>query len=116
MNIPPECIGRKILDIRIDDDLIIEFEDRSCLSFMGGQEWSQHTYMETDDEVEVFFGSTFLGVELDEVKTIEDKGWEHEIQFLRILTSDGPLTICSHNKYDGWYGAFNLEVFFREGL
>lgn len=38
----------------------------------------------------------------------------HDIQFVDILTSKGPVQLVTHNNHNGYYGGFSIQVAVRE--
>lgn len=97
-----------------DDILTITFTDETVLrAFDNGQSCCEHRYMVTDDDLTKLAGSTFTGFELREApsEVIDDGyGEEHEVQFLLLNTSTGPVTFASHNEHNGYYGGFAIVL------
>ncbi len=102
------CKGRTIAEINVTDDCCtITFSDRSKLKLQdAGQSCCESRYMRTDDKPEEFVGATLANVEIGDAPEIEAGGECHEVQFLRILTSNGTFVCSAHNEHNGYYGGF----------
>lgn len=112
------AIGRRIERIAIEEnELLITLPHGVLGLFDDGQSCCERRYMRTDDDLPYFVGARFLGAEVAtaaEVPRDEDSYGEHEIQFLRILTSRGVITIANHNEHNGYYGGFSLVAVRRD--
>lgn len=110
-------IGKKIAVLELKEkELYIEFEDKTSLSvYDDGQSCCEYRYMTSDDDLQYFIGTEFMGYELKPVteKVSESYGDVHEMQFLQIDTSLGSFTIENHNEHNGYYGGFIITV--KEG-
>lgn len=96
-----------------DDVLTLTFTDDTVLrAFDNGQSCCEHRYMVTDDDLTKLAGSTFTGFELRQAPNeSDDDGYgEHEVQFLLLNTSTGPVTFASHNEHNGYYGGFAIVL------
>lgn len=108
-----DSIGKTIRDVVLEDDrLTVTFADDTTLAFFdNGQSCCESRYMRTDDTLADFANATFLGAELESGPDEEGEyGDMHEIQFLRLQTSAGPLVCSSHNEHNGYYGGFAITV------
>jgi len=106
------CFGKKITTLTLgsDDALHFTFSDGSKVAaFDDGQSCCESRYMRTDDNLEDFIGATFVAAELKDAPNMEDEYGDHEVQFLEIMTSNGALTMASHNEHNGYYGGFNIK-------
>jgi hypothetical protein len=93
-----------------DEELTLLFRDNTKLTFFdNGQSCCEHRYMRSDDKLSDFIGATFTGAQLKEADPKACEYGEHEIQFLEIQTSNGPLTISNHNEHNGYYGGFSIR-------
>ena len=108
-------IGKVISSVVLthEDELHLKFEDGTGLKLWdGGQSCCESRYMRTDDNLEEYIGATLIGGELKDAPNVsdDDEYGEHEVQFLEIQTSKGPLTMASHNEHNGYYGGFYIEA------
>lgn len=105
--------GKKIASIEVSDvrlTVLFEGGDSLCAEDMG-QDCCEERYMRTDDDVESFVGSSFVGVVLREGPCTGHPGDMHtDVQFLEVLTSGGPLTVSSYNDHNGYYGGFDVVL------
>lgn len=104
-----EFIGKTIIKIDMNEKrLRLLFFDETSLTFRdNGQSCCENRYMRTDDDLEYHVSSTFLGAETSaSEEMIVDEYGEHEIEFLKISTSNGGFTISNHNEHNGYYGGF----------
>lgn len=107
------AMNKTISALRLDteDILHIGFSDGSELSARDdGQSCCEHRYMVTDDALEHYIGATFTGAELRDAPNEPDDYGDHEVQFLLINTSAGPITFASHNEHNGYYGGFAIKL------
>ena len=122
-----QYIGRTITNIRIEvddegrkeDSLLIEFEPDEeepvpepglLRLYDGGQQCCEYRYMNTDDPLEYFIQSTFLGVDVRDVSGWYDGIWGTECAFLIVSTSLGEFTVANYNEHNGYYGGFSLTA------
>ena len=105
-------IGKTIDNVNIyEDELTVRMKDGSAVRFKDeGQSCCEHRYMRTDDDLHEFEGSAFIGAEVVDAPDVEDAGEVHEVQFLRIHTSEGVITVSNHNEHNGYYGGFSIEA------
>lgn len=93
------------------DTLVVTFEDGTVLNLWdAGQSCCERRYMNTDDDLAYYKGAVLSDVEVAAgTDTPEDEwGGEHQIQFLRLLTDRGVITVANHNEHNGYYGGFHL--------
>ncbi len=93
----------------IENVLRFDFQDGSILRIWDdGQSCCESRYMRTDDNLDDFVGSTLLDFELADAPSPELGEYDeaHEIQFLRVKTDRGVLTVSNHNEHNGYYGGF----------
>lgn len=114
-----EALNKTISQIKFENDsLKLYFTDGTgILIFDDGQSFGtvyggcEHRYMTTDDDLDSFTKAVFLGLELLDAPTIEDEDSDpHEVQFLKVSTSNGVFTIETHNEHNGYYGGFFVKV------
>jgi len=113
--------NKKIVTIKFDvesygeSSLVFTFSDgRKMRVFDGGQDCCESRYMHIDDDLSEFETGQFLGIEVKSVDVADDdnesSGCCHEVQFVDINTSRGPISIVNHNEHNGYYGGFRLAV------
>lgn len=107
-------VGHKIKTILFKRErLEVAFDDlEGIFYFENGSVDSEAAFMTTDDDIESFTGSVFLGVELAGITVSEpiESPSSYEIQFLKFNTSIGTFTIESHDKLSGFYGEIILHI------
>lgn len=115
-------LDKDIKDIKLaDSELILTFLDDHVMVISDLQECLEERYFTTDDKLEDYIGSKFLGIVIKEVglknEDASDDGLiVHEISFMEIKTSKGPITIAAHNEHNGWYGGINISVHVKPPL
>jgi hypothetical protein len=100
------------------EGLRIDFTDNTAIVLGDeGSSCCETRYMTTDDDLSYYVGATLLKVEIASAPSTppNEYGGEHEIQFLRIITSKGVIVCETHNEHNGYYGGFNLEVYWVQG-
>lgn len=105
-------INKRIREIRHEDNvLIVVFEDGNNLIVSDErQDCCEIRYMQIDDNLKEYVDATFLGIEEKPSEVIDDTGDVHEVQFVEILTSKGPLSVANHNEHNGYYGGFAVRI------
>ena len=106
-----EALGKTIAEAELTsrDELHIGFTDGTKLIFSDeGQSCCESRYMRTDDNLEEYVGATLIGGEVKDAPNMPDECGDHEVQFLEIMTSKGPITMASHNEHNGYYGGFYI--------
>jgi hypothetical protein len=79
--------------------------------FDAGQSCCEHRYMRTDDDLKSFIGAELVDAEISNAPDqVDEYGETHEIQFLRVKTSKGLITISNHNEHNGYYGGFAIRA------
>lgn len=110
------CTIRKVFLDEDNNNLVFWLSNDSELKIWdGGQSCYESRFMTTDDNLNEYFGSVLLGMELKPVgRNSEDEednwGDVHEIQFLDINTSKGTFQMANHNCHNGYYGGFYIEA------
>lgn len=75
----------------------------------GGGYCDETRWMVCDDDLEYIHGATLCGIELLDAPSVpNDEGDTHEVQFLRVFTSMGNVTVETHNEHNGYYGGFDI--------
>jgi hypothetical protein len=112
-----EAIGKTITKIYFDVDLYdaeaLRFEMLDGTSFGIvdiGQSCCESRYMVCDDNLAAFAGAILLGVNLGSASKVEEEWNTHEIQFLNVVTNRGVFSVASHNKHNGYYGGFYIQI------
>lgn len=106
-------IGKVISAVELtqQDELHLKFEDGTGLKLWDdGQSCCESRYMRTDDNLGEYIGATLVGGEVKDAPDIDTEYDTHEVQFLEIQTSKGPLTMASHNEHNGYYGGFYIQA------
>lgn len=105
-------LGKEIYDISLqgeNDLLVIRFVDHSMLEIRDvGQSCCESRYMTIDDNLAEFKGSKLVGAEIADADSIEDGGEVHDVQFLKLATDRGIITVSNHNEHNGYYGGFAI--------
>lgn len=112
------AIGKAIRSVAlVNDKLSFVFTDNSRLHLWdAGQSCCESRYMVCDDDLSTFVGAVLLGVDTKDAPSVEDKYGEHEVQFLEVQTSAGPITVATHNEHNGYYGGFSIRACSNEAL
>lgn len=101
------ALGSVIRGVSADDPFRLCF-DHGTLELSDTAEYCcESRYMTCDDATDDFVGAEFLGLEVADCADLDD-GEVHEVQFLKIKTSLGDITVANHNEHNGYYGGFNL--------
>jgi hypothetical protein len=105
------CLGEKIQKVEISDKVCtIRMQNGSgCLLSDDGQSCCEYRHMSCDDDLAAFVGSTLIDIEIaDGPSQADEYGEAHDTEFLRLMTSDGVITIVNHNEHNGYYGGFYI--------
>jgi hypothetical protein len=108
-------IGRNIATIEIPPDhdwrIDIMFVDGSQLRLVMMSECCKERFFRSDDDAHQFVGAIYNGVEIKRAEYVDDQEYEvHEIAFLEVNTSVGPMTFAAHNIHNGYYAGFDIEI------
>lgn len=102
------------IEMRDNEKLDITLSDGDILTIWdNGQSCCEHRYMSSDDKPDDFIGATLIDIEVASADGVPTDGEEHEIQFLRIMTSRGVYVVSNHNEHNGYYGGFWLAADLR---
>lgn len=96
-----------------EDFLRISLQDGTTLAVFDAQRsCCESRYIECDDTLKEFEGSIFKGIEHRKLAVEEPNVYAdtHEIDFVLIHTSNGVITLRTHNEHNGYYGGFCLRV------
>ncbi len=106
------AVNKRIAHIYMTDDVLtIKFDDGYILHLKDdGQSCCEHRYMKTDDTLSDFIGGVMTGAEVVDAPNQSDEYSEHEVQFLRVHTDKGILTVSNHNEHNGYYGGFYIQA------
>jgi len=117
-------VGKVIASIKIDEDanhgkgeLQIGFTDGTKLYVHDDrQQCCEYRYLHTDDDLTYYIGATLIKLRIAEVTSVkqEDYAYEHDVQFLHIVTSKGTFTLETHNEHNGYYGGFSIVAHLGE--
>ncbi len=120
------CKGKTITAATVDGTgCVLTFDDGSRLElFDDGQSCCEHRHMSTDDNPADLVGAQLLDVVESDgngyiVPTPDPddycSGECHDVAFVRITTTNGPLVLVNHNEHNGYYGGFGLVATLRKG-
>lgn len=123
VNALQSSLGKTIKTVKLTkdkDELQFTFTDKTVLTlYDSAQSCCERRYLSCDDNLKPFKGSTLIGVDLVEAKSEEiallEKdgdyhGEDHEVMFLKIKTSEGVFTVCSHDEHNGYYGGIIIQA------
>jgi len=109
-----EISGLTISEVILGGDrLTMRFTDgRALIIEDTGQSCCENRYMDCDDDLTAIAGGHLVHIELSEPgHTDEDDNYGcHEVQFLKVQTTNGFFTCCTHNEHNGYYGGFSIEM------
>lgn len=107
-------VNKTIASVRLEDDALrFVFTDGTRMKmYDAGQSCCETRYMSTDDDLSQFTGAVLLDAEVRDAPDINEGGNDepNEVQFLVIVTDRGNFTMANHNKHNGYYGGFSIEV------
>lgn len=106
-------VGKTISEIEImDNELLFLFSDGSKIKlFDGWQSCCEHRYMDTDDSLDDFVGSTLQGATVQAGPTDQKSSTRvDESAFLIVSTSKGQFTMVNYNEHNGNYGGFSIRA------
>ena len=104
-------LGEMVTAIRLTPD------QRTCEVQLGGVVFGitdalrlccETRYMVCDDNLAAFVGSILQGIEVVDGPETTKGDTTHEVQFLRLITTHGTVTISNHNEHNGYYDGFSL--------
>jgi hypothetical protein len=82
-----KILNKQIQSASFNDELVLTFTDGTRAAFQdNGQCCCEERYQTCDDDV------------------------VHECAFVRVQSDKGFVTICNHNKHNGYYDGFNLVI------
>jgi len=95
--------GDGAVEIRFSDGVRVVLLDdgRSCC---------ESRYITTDDNPADFVGAELLDLESEGKEAVGEYGEPHEMEFVRLKTSKGTFTLCTHNEHNGYYGGFHIVL------
>lgn len=94
------------LQLALEDGVTLLIQDQ-------GQSCCESRYMTCDDNLANIFGGRLLAIEVLDGPDLPS-GETHEQQFLIIRTTEGTITVASHNEHNGYYGGFALRITERQ--
>lgn len=106
-----QVINSAYIDEEIGEDgaLVITFQNGAVLHIRDtARSCCESRYMTCEDDLTQFKGATLKDIIVEDGPTKETWGEPHEIQFLRVHTSNGVFTVETHNEHNGYYGGFWL--------
>ena len=120
-----EIAGLTIKHVRMGGDsresLAIEFNEGATLIIADeGQSCCESRYLTCDDDLTGHEGGSVVSIDTDapDPKPVLDYAAQkesdsygcHETQFVKVQTTKGSFTLCTHNEHNGYYGGFGLVV------
>ena len=107
----PMYVDKIIKSTKMSEDVLqISFEDGTGIEITDeGQSCCEYRYMTTDDEINFLIGTSIQNIMVKSGPDIEADD-VHEQEFLEIQTNKGFITIVNHNKHNGYYGGFSLNI------
>lgn len=96
-----------------DEHFDLYFDDGNAIRIRdGGQSCCEQRYMTCDDDdVSKIVGSKLTNIELRQGPTEEiEWGDEHQTMFVEIATDECFVTLTTHNKHNGYYGGFSINI------
>jgi hypothetical protein len=111
-----KSLNKTIIKINLEDNkLKLSFnDDTELIIWDGGQSCCEDRYMVCDDDVKPYIGGKLKDIEILDAPNEEDEYGEHEVQFLKIITSKGWFKLSNHNEHNGYYGGFYIELRLNE--
>ena len=111
-----ETVGLTIVEIELrngdEEAVILHFDDGRALRITDSdQDCCEERYLRTDDEIDRFLPSQFIGIQIKEAQVlVENREMSdvHEVVFVDVLTTKGPITFSAHNVHNGYYGGFTV--------
>lgn len=67
-------------------------------------------YITTDDDIQSLVGGVLTRIECKPGASMVEGGECHETMFVEIGTDKGFVTLTTHNKHNGYYSGFDLEI------
>jgi hypothetical protein len=123
-----ELAGLVIKEVHVDSEAaIIHFVDDGGYVRIAdeGQSCCESRYMACDDDYTGLAGGSLVCIELDAAappsKDVaettpdpDEDDWGsdscHETEFVKVTTTKGSFTLCTHNEHNGYYGGFSINV------
>jgi hypothetical protein len=106
-----KILNKQIQSASFNDELVLTFTDGTRAAFQdNGQCCCEERYQTCDDDVSILNGTTLLSVDVSHADGEEDDDVVHECAFVRVQSDKGFVTICNHNKHNGYYDGFNLVI------
>jgi hypothetical protein len=114
-----EIVGLTIKEVVMagteGDQLAIHFTDgRILIIGDGGASCCESRYMTCDDDLSGHEGGNLLSIDMDAAggppENEGDSESYHEQQFVKVQTTKGSFTLCTHNIHNGYYGGFSLTA------
>ena len=107
------AIGKRIAAISLDNNELrihADGADPFALYDDDGQSCCESRYMSCDDDLNYHVGAELRSIEIADAPAIEAGDESHEVQFLRIITDRGTITVSNHNEHNGYYGGFAIRA------
>lgn len=110
-----ENLDKTIESVELRDDALhfVMKNGKRWKLFDNGQSCCESRYMVIDDNLSEYAGARLRSIRVEDapdVVTDDDWGGNHEVQFLKVMTSKGEFVAASHNEHNGYYGGFSIEA------
>lgn len=106
-----KIIGKEIENISFNsDELILKIDGLSVAIVDDGQSCCETRYMTCDDDWGYHVGAILTDIEISAIQEKDCEYDVHEIQTLRIHTTNGVLNVETHNEHNGYYGGFSIVL------
>lgn len=106
------CSGKEIESVTLGKDDVLRFKLKGVGTLAlrdNGQSCCESRYMRTDDDLTYYAGAVLLEIEVADGPSVDDVE-SHDTQFLKVTTSKGVFTMCSHVEHNGYYGGFSISA------
>lgn len=106
-------VGKEIVSVEcVDNALRMHFTDGTGISLADdGQSCCESRYMKCDDDLAYFAGHKIVDYEQAAGPNAEgEHGDVHEIEFLRVKTDKGVISVANHVEHNGYYGGFSIRA------
>ena len=106
--------GEPIQCIRMNDsDFEIQLKTGKLVITDEGQNCCESRYITCDDDLPSYVGAKIVGMDVVPGPDVETEYDTHEQMFVKIETTEGTLTLTTHNEHNGYYGGFAVVARWR---
>ena len=96
-----------------DGELRVTFTSGASLFVTDEAQYCcERRYITCDDDLSSFVGASVLDVVIRDSRDLsrDEDGDCHEAMFVDIVTTSGPIQLCTHNEHNGYYGGFDVQL------